>query len=681
MKSGLRDFKVVKQELADVIGQFIVSADAIGLDSESANLKEASQRVLDNRFRVLFIGDFKRGKSTTLNALLGEKILPADMKPCTGGITVIRYAKEPSAEAEFWDEKRPPQRMTIEEFKNAVVIPAELLRPADGKEGDTRQSALDQIPYRQISLYTTASLCRDGVELVDSPGLDEDKRRTELTQSFVPKSDCAVFLLSAIQLLNQGERDNIKSLRVQGLQSMFFVVNFWDMVQNHDEPEKQAKDLKERIRQYLPGEAHVYYVSAQDALRGKTAKDAARLEASGFPKFEQALISFLAQDRAVITLRRCEATVDNAARHITEAIVQRRRLAQDSLEQVQRAYEEAQPRLAKAREALERITAEFIEGGTITAGQAQKAFAGFCDRLIRELETEGRSWEAEGYAAQEIARNLQKRAQRFVRIRFEEWSADQLHSLLLEGVKKASEAANELALAIGTDLLAIRQGVRGGDAALAQFTQQVQVNLAASLGFGVDDFAYVQAPTSGVANVGYVEPWSRTKQAVLETGGFFATATSGAVIGTLICPGIGTFLGWVIGGCAGAATVGVLHDDAIRQAQSQVVAEAVPDVRAISAAIIAEASNGIQKMQTQQLPEVQAKVNAVFGEYASRYAAVLSSDIQNTESQIAAILKAKKEKTLEVEPELKRLDELDGKIQTAKASAERLVRFYTQAEG
>lgn len=60
-------------------------------ESVVADFKQAWQRLQSQKFRIAVVGEFSQGKSTFLNALLGEKIQPARVTPCSGTLTVLKY--------------------------------------------------------------------------------------------------------------------------------------------------------------------------------------------------------------------------------------------------------------------------------------------------------------------------------------------------------------------------------------------------------------------------------------------------------------------------------------------------------------------------------------------------------------------------------------------------------------
>lgn len=62
----------------------------MNLEREIEDARRASQNLRQGSFRLLVLGDMKRGKSTFLNALIGENLLPSDVNPCTALLTILR---------------------------------------------------------------------------------------------------------------------------------------------------------------------------------------------------------------------------------------------------------------------------------------------------------------------------------------------------------------------------------------------------------------------------------------------------------------------------------------------------------------------------------------------------------------------------------------------------------------
>jgi ribosome biogenesis GTPase A len=81
----------------------------LGLETESEQIGIVSKNLWKGTFRLVVLGDLKRGKSTFLNALIGENILPSDVNPCTAILTVLRYGPSKKVAVYFKDENTAPR--------------------------------------------------------------------------------------------------------------------------------------------------------------------------------------------------------------------------------------------------------------------------------------------------------------------------------------------------------------------------------------------------------------------------------------------------------------------------------------------------------------------------------------------------------------------------------------------
>jgi len=101
------------------------TSGGLGLERDIDDLSRASKNLQQGVFRLLVLGDMKRGKSTFLNALIGENLLPSDVNPCTALLTVLRYGAEKKVTVHF-NNGTPPEDIDFKSFKRRYTIdPAE----------------------------------------------------------------------------------------------------------------------------------------------------------------------------------------------------------------------------------------------------------------------------------------------------------------------------------------------------------------------------------------------------------------------------------------------------------------------------------------------------------------------------------------------------------------------------
>jgi predicted GTPase len=125
------NFLQEKAALTVLVEQIGELAQHMDLGSESLNnFKRVKNIITNDAFRVIFVGSFSRGKSTTINALLGNQILPSKLAPATAISTVIRYGEEPKATVFFRDNTISPESMDIEDELFALSLFFRLKTPS-----------------------------------------------------------------------------------------------------------------------------------------------------------------------------------------------------------------------------------------------------------------------------------------------------------------------------------------------------------------------------------------------------------------------------------------------------------------------------------------------------------------------------------------------------------------------
>lgn len=254
------------------------AADLPGVDTTTCHW--LSQKLSEQVFNLVAAGQFKRGKSTVINALLGEPLVPAGVVPLTSVVTVIQSGAAPAAYATLrHGEKRQIQ---IAELGDYVT---ERGNPANTKSVE-----------RVIVEYPSAWLA-DGVRLVDTPGIASVyQHNTDETRKYLPQADAVLFIASVDQPVSRAELDFLRDIRRYAAK-IFCLLNKTDYLRPDELQESLAFSVR-AIRDALGSDdVPVFPVSARLALEGKMGNDPESLARSGFPAFERALRSFMAQEK------------------------------------------------------------------------------------------------------------------------------------------------------------------------------------------------------------------------------------------------------------------------------------------------------------------------------------------------------------------------------------------------
>ncbi|MTJ07583.1 dynamin family protein [Anabaena sp. UHCC 0204] len=270
----LKKFQVYRQELdnyCNLVSQIIHECkDHSFLPSTLIDdITEVYNKIKNQRFRLAVIGEFSQGKSTLLNALLGEEIQPAREIPCSGTITILKHGSNKRVICRYKNGQE--EEISLEDYHLKATISEEAAIECLGDE--LAHSEIEEIIFEHPDL----NLCSSGVEIIDSPGLNEHPDRTLITHKILQNTDAAIFLTNVSRSLTQGERELLQDLRTklnygkenEPANNLFVVGNFMDLVRT----EKGREQVKQRIERFVSGqnpivigENRVHFISAQAAL-------------------------------------------------------------------------------------------------------------------------------------------------------------------------------------------------------------------------------------------------------------------------------------------------------------------------------------------------------------------------------------------------------------------------------
>jgi hypothetical protein len=146
-----------------------------------AEANAASERLAGQRFFLACLGQFKRGKSTLLNALVGGSVLPVGIPPVTSALTIVRHGTPPRAEVRLADGGT--LSIGFDELASFV---------------DERDNPENVKRVLAVEVFLPVPLLETGLCLVDTPGLGSVfAGNTAVTRSFVPQLDAALLVLGS----------------------------------------------------------------------------------------------------------------------------------------------------------------------------------------------------------------------------------------------------------------------------------------------------------------------------------------------------------------------------------------------------------------------------------------------------------------------------------------------------
>jgi predicted GTPase len=266
-----------------------------GHERHERQCAELQVKLAEDRFTLAVVGQFKRGKSSLLNAVIGREVLPTGVLPLTSAITVLKFG--------------PQERLVIERegLRFPVIEPLECL--ADyvterGNPGNRKQviTAAVEVPLPFL---------RRGLEFVDTPGVGSAiVANTTTTYAFLPQCDAVLFVTSVDSPFTSVEIEFLRAIR-QHVRKIFFIVNKTDLLGDHERREL-LEFVANTIREHMGTDAvRVFPLSCKLGVAAKTSGDALAYARSGLKALEEELGLFLADEKSVTFLA---AIVDRALR-------------------------------------------------------------------------------------------------------------------------------------------------------------------------------------------------------------------------------------------------------------------------------------------------------------------------------------------------------------------------------
>lgn len=516
---------VVQRSKADAgaaIEGLATIADGLEMEETAVKLRETARNLESDTFNIIVIGRFKNGKSTLLNALLGGTDKPVDLSghegpmvvddlPATATLTWVRYADEPYVKV--WGLDGKSDQWPLHRYLSESIL------DIDEEESQRR--------FQNVSGFEMgfpANLCKAGVTLYDSPGLDEHAMRTNITKEASKRCDAAIVVYRSDVLMGQAEMMDAANLIADGTR-VFTVVNLWN-----------GRKVDDRVKGYVwnryvrdhlggptwsgqdPSSRDLYLLDANAARVARYEGDQERLEESGLEVFERRLADFLLRERYQSHLRKFSSQAESLASAIDQHIAQRRMATRADQKRLREAYEEILPQLTEIRRRPTKLTGIVHRHRDAAVGALTTSFistiAKLRDELPRQLE-----------------------------------SAELRHIHPVAGVFQQSKLAKEVSELVNTFVSDTLNGweEQAGDSVLQPILRQLTDDIAteiADIGRQFDRINFELTGWEVEARSGSVV--GTTERILSATGSFFVGGIGGAVAG-----GAGGWRGGV-GSAAGA---------------------------------------------------------------------------------------------------------------------------------
>ena len=360
-----------KTNLQNHISETLGLLQSLKLNNAYKRLQEDSVRLADERFNLVVIGEFSRGKSTLVNALLGKNILPSSKEATTNIISKIVYGDQPKYTLLYKDGRK--QEISKEEFD---LIKAQTEDKPDKfallhnlvsklKHEETHVD-FGNIDHAEITY--PLSFCENQVDVVDTPGTNDlNVGRIEITYRYLRQAEAAILVLTATQPLTRTEKEFLVDQVVgNNIKDIFIVINYKDEVIGAED--RVVKHVLDNLTDVQDFSQRIFIVSSKQALlyrrkesgevlKPKTLLNCpATLEETGILELEAALGKFLSEEKGNAKLAKYAERCSLALREAERGIAVQKDGLSHSLDDLKDKLFHERPKYNKTKRMAEQIT-------------------------------------------------------------------------------------------------------------------------------------------------------------------------------------------------------------------------------------------------------------------------------------------------------------------------------------
>jgi GTP-binding protein EngB required for normal cell division len=323
-------------------------AEQFNSDQIANDARSAAERIAEGRFYVACLGQFKRGKSTLLNALIGQPILPSGVLPVTAVPTILRFGESLGARVRLRSGEWTEIAITdIEEYVS------EARNPENGKG------------VAGLEVFVPGPLLEEGLCLVDTPGLGSVfAGNTAATHAFLPHVDAAIVVIGADPPIAGDELALVESVAKE-VPNILFVLNKADRVTkaDRDAAVSFAKEvLKSRLQRTV---GSIFEISALEQLDSRSSQ-------RDWTQFVHALEQLVRQSGRQLVRDAADRSVHRLSSQLLIVV-------QEERDALTRPLDESERRITQLREIVSQAEQSLNDLGYLFAGEQQRLSKTFGD--------------------------------------------------------------------------------------------------------------------------------------------------------------------------------------------------------------------------------------------------------------------------------------------------------------
>ncbi len=321
--ANMVEHKKVLERLGKLIDKELQCAAVISPNNTAwrEDLGETRKKT-GEKFTVLVMGIFSSGKSSMINALLGEELLPTGFLPETAVIGEMHYGETKKItmypKKGMWEGGDKPFNLpnpSREEISKYASIDNEAGINCKAEDSDRIQSK-----FEKMVIQWPLEILKDGVVLVDSPGINDPYNNDYITRSYLPTADAIIYVMNSQQAYGKTDKEQLREINGLGLRNIIFAYSYFDIIAMQGSQSKVEQFKKVQVSHTKEhgdlGEEAVHFVSSLEGLKAKMDHDQRLLVRSGFDGLEKYLAKYLVENKGRDQVR----VMANAMKSYAEAM-------------------------------------------------------------------------------------------------------------------------------------------------------------------------------------------------------------------------------------------------------------------------------------------------------------------------------------------------------------------------
>ncbi|QOR66362.1 dynamin family protein [Cytobacillus suaedae] len=446
-------YELQKQELRNKLYKIKEVLHTVNSNSHDNKINEILQDIENDFYTIVTVGEFKNGKSTFVNALLGEELMPVGVTPTTATIN-----------AAMWGEQRQLTVYKKNGEKESKELSKEILE--DYIASSTFNP--DDISYLQMNV--ASPLLKNKVVLIDTPGVNDiNQLRANVTYQFIPKADAVLFILNLTAPVKKSEYKFLtETILKQGIDRIVFIANFVDRL-NEEDISATLVSMEQRLKS-IPefSDIEVLPLSAIEALEGRVEEDEELTEISGLQVIEAKINELISSgSRGNEKLKRYKVRISHLLVDTISDVSYQQSLQNKSKQELQVELDNIETWKQSQGEREEMLSNYISDRQNEINMMVYKSIDHFFDTLLEEIEEQ-----IELYSGNDIGHFIEKQIPNFIKKRLKTWIekyTPHIHDLL---GKLEIEISNGLSQSFEEQVL-----IRTGNGLGLQYEGQVKVGL------------------------------------------------------------------------------------------------------------------------------------------------------------------------------------------------------------